>query len=162
MSDEQAEPGLGPSKEAALDEITGEVLPALIARLRSSQLGELEVRTDSWRVRLRRSAAGPSRPRTGPAAPIDEGAGVEVAADVARAPAVGYFSPAPGLVVGRSVQAGDTLGSVDVLGIAHDVAAPTDGIVGRVLAEAGQAVEYGQPLVDIDPWQLIEPLPPET
>ncbi len=69
----------------------------------------------------------------------------------ARSPAVGYFSPARGLVVGQGVTAGDTLGSVDVLGIAQEVTAPVGGIVSAVLAEAGQAVEYGQVLVEIDP-----------
>ena len=52
---------------------------------------------------------------------------------------------------GMSVTAGDTLGSVDVLGIAQEVTAPVGGIVSAVLAEAGQAVEYGQVLVEIDP-----------
>ena len=69
----------------------------------------------------------------------------------ARSPAVGYFSPARGLVVGQSVSTGDTLGSVDVLGIAQEVTAPVDGIVSALLAETGQAVEYGQVLVEIDP-----------
>jgi multidrug efflux pump subunit AcrA (membrane-fusion protein) len=64
---------------------------------------------------------------------------------------VGYFSPAPGLAVGRSVQVGDQIGSVDVLGIALEVTAPLGGVVSAVLAEQGQAVEYGQPLAEIDP-----------
>ena len=38
-----------------------------------------------------------------------------------------------------------------MLGIAQDVTAPVGGIVSAVLAEAGQAVEYGQVLVEIDP-----------
>ncbi len=38
-----------------------------------------------------------------------------------------------------------------MLGIAQEVAAPIGGIVSAVLAEPGQAVEYGQVLVEIDP-----------
>ena len=46
-----------PERRPAVDGfegLTDEVLPALIARLRASRLGELEVRTDDWHVRLRR------------------------------------------------------------------------------------------------------------
>jgi multidrug efflux pump subunit AcrA (membrane-fusion protein) len=63
---------------------------------------------------------------------------------------VGYFSPQKAASVGRSVSVGDVLGWVDVLGVRQDVVAPSDGIVGRILAEPGEAVEYGQALVRID------------
>jgi len=132
-----------------LEPLTEEVLPALIARLRASRLGELEVRTDSWRIRLRRDV-NVARQHAGADSASDE-AGLGHHAGVARSPAVGYFNPAASLVVGQTVLAGDSLGSVDVLGIVQDVAAPTGGIVSRVLAETGQAVEYGQALADIDP-----------
>ena len=39
----------GEAPREGLDALTDEVLPALIARLRSSRLGELEIRTASWR-----------------------------------------------------------------------------------------------------------------
>ncbi len=39
---------------AAIDRLTGELLPALIAKLAATALGELEVREGDWRVRLRR------------------------------------------------------------------------------------------------------------
>ena len=133
-----------------IEALTTEILPALIARLRASRLGELEVRSDGWRVRLRRDPAANVRPAgattTGVAPDVD----VEIAGSAARSPAVGYFIPAPGLVVGAAVQVGDLLGTVDVLGITQEVTAPADGIVSRVLAEQGQAVEYGQALAEID------------
>lgn len=136
--------------DAGIAGLTEEILPALIARLRASRLGELEVRTAGWRVRLRRDVRSTRRAAT--SGPLD--AAAEVAADegggAARSPAVGYFLPLDDLGVGQLVQAGDPLGSVDVLGIAQDVLAPAGGIVRAVLAEAGQAVEYGQPLVEID------------
>ena len=65
-------------------------------------------------------------------------------------PAVGYFSAHKTAAVGRSVSTGDVLGWVDVLGVRQDVVAPSDGIVGRILAEPGEAVEYGQELIRID------------
>ena len=39
---------------AAIDRLTDELLPALIAKLGATGLGELEVREGAWRVRLRR------------------------------------------------------------------------------------------------------------
>jgi pyruvate/2-oxoglutarate dehydrogenase complex dihydrolipoamide acyltransferase (E2) component len=39
---------------------------------------------------------------------------------------------------------------VDVLAVNQDVLVPVDGIIGTSLAEAGEAVEYGQELVRIE------------
>ncbi len=139
---------------AGLDALADEVVPALIARLRASRLGELEIRSGSWRVRLRRDPGATHARSDRPSAPAPEAAAVPDGS-VARSPAVGYFTPVPDLAVGQSVQAGDLLGSIDVLGIAQEVTAPADGIISRLLVEDGQAVEYGQALAEIDP---LEPL----
>ena len=52
---------------AAIDRLSSELLPALIAKLGATGLGELEVREGSWRVRLRRpgvtASATPGRER---------------------------------------------------------------------------------------------------
>jgi acetyl-CoA carboxylase biotin carboxyl carrier protein len=69
---------------------------------------------------------------------------------VASAPAVGIFRPGND-VVGRRVRAGDRLGAVDMLGVLQEVVAPVDGVAARLLAEAGDGVEYGQPLIEIQP-----------
>jgi biotin carboxyl carrier protein len=45
---------------AAIDRLSGELLPALIAKLGATGLGELEVREGAWRVRLRRPAEATS------------------------------------------------------------------------------------------------------
>jgi acetyl-CoA carboxylase biotin carboxyl carrier protein len=158
-----ARPPVQASGDAAigLDVLAEEVLPALIARLRASRLGELEVRSGDWRVRLRRDVRVTRRSArpSGGSSEAASSAGIdEEAVGVARSPAVGYFSPAPLLAVGRSVAAGDALGSIDVLGISQEVTAPSGGVVSAVLAEAGQAVEYGQALAEIDP--LEDPLGP--
>ena len=51
---------------AAIDRLTDDLLPALIAKLGATGLGELEVREGGWRVRLRRPAGNqapkPARP----------------------------------------------------------------------------------------------------
>lgn len=156
MSDERTEPSLSRAgaEPMDLDALTDEVLPILIARLRASGLGELEIARPGWRVRLRRAPQTAVRATSATAAAAGmTDPSVENGSE-ARSPAVGYFQPAERLRVGRAVQAGDILGSVDVLGIVQDVNAPVDGIISRVLAEAGQAVEYGQALAEIDPLAL--------
>jgi biotin carboxyl carrier protein len=192
---------------AAIDRLADELLPALVAKLGASGLGELDVREGSWRVRLRmpgdgraaRRAAGPGRasarleshaatavhPATasggpgatasGGAATATSSAGTAAAAAasdratggadpdlvspapdaaltraVATSPAVGFFRPRPELAVGARVRAGDRIGSIDVLGVPHELVAPADGMVGATIVEPGDPVEYGQPLVEIE------------
>ena len=69
---------------------------------------------------------------------------------VATSPAVGIFQPRPEMRPGTRVRAGDRLAFVDVLGVRQEVVSPVDGIVGATLAEAGDAVEYGQELVRLE------------
>lgn len=163
MSDDpvgQAPAGPGQRAPDGLEALTAEILPALIARLRASRLGELEVRSGAWRVRLRRDPAASGRPAVAGAAGGPSEAEAEMAGSMARSTAVGYFIPAPTLIVGATVQTGDLLGTVDVLGITQEVTAPADGIVSGVLAEEGQAVEYGQALVEVDPLEFdADPAP---
>ncbi len=73
-----------------------------------------------------------------------------LAPSIAASPAVGYFTPRDGWTTGRHVRSGDVVGYVDCLGVRQDVLAPVDGFLGRLLAQAGEAVEYGQPLVHLD------------
>jgi biotin carboxyl carrier protein len=178
---------------AAIDHLADELLPALVAKLGASGLGELDVREGSWRVRLRmpgdgrgaRRGAAPGRgaarsdghatPGLGgtagrvelhAAAPGHPGTaglpapagGAEVPLDpdpsptraVATSPAVGFFRPRPDLVAGARVRSGDRLGTVDVLGVPHEIVAPVDGIVGATIIEPGDPVEYGQEVMEIE------------
>lgn len=160
---------------AAMDRLTMELLPALIVKLGATGLGELEVREDSWRVRLRRtadgaagrerrtsergerstwsaggSASGPGHASGQGSASGHDGSGRADGRTVATSPAVGIFQPRPDARAGTKVRAGDRLGSVDVLGIQQEVVAPTDGVVGACLVEPGDAVEYGQNLIVIE------------
>jgi acetyl-CoA carboxylase biotin carboxyl carrier protein len=146
----------GGARPGHVDAILADVIPALAARLRASRLAELEVRTADWRVRVRRDVGAVPAPSPSgqPGAPARRASQVSVPpseqAGMARSPAVGYFMPSPSAEIGRSVRSGDLLGHVEVLGIHHDVPSPADGIVIRSLAVAGQAVEYGQPLVLVE------------
>jgi len=76
---------------------------------------------------------------------------------IAASPAVGYFRPRAELHAGTKVRAGDRIGTVDVLGIAQDLVAPGDGLIGATLVAAGEPVEYGQAVIILE--QLGEPRP---
>jgi biotin carboxyl carrier protein len=170
---------------AAIDHLADELLPALIAKLGATGLGELEVREGPWRVRLRRPASGGPASGGGGTAQRDRrrergergergdgshGSPAERAAErasrshhalegtsartesrsVATSPAVGIYRPRTDLAAGTKIRAGDRLGAVDMLGVAQEVVAPVDGILGASLAESGDAVEYGQELLVIE------------
>jgi len=76
---------------------------------------------------------------------------------VVESPSVGLFwrAPSPGappfVEEGGRVAAGDTVAIVEVMKLMNHVVAPVDGVVTAVLVENGATVEYGQPLLSIDP-----------
>ncbi|MET1232327.1 MAG: biotin/lipoyl-containing protein [Candidatus Limnocylindrales bacterium] len=99
------------------------------------------------------AAVGPGRPSDGHGAAPAAGASL-----VAASPGVGYYATRDGIATGSQVRSGDVLGHVDVLGVRQEVIAPGDGIVARLLAEAGEAVEYGQDLVRLEPVSRTDPV----
>jgi acetyl-CoA carboxylase biotin carboxyl carrier protein len=183
-------PAARAADHAAVARLADTLLPALMAKLGASHLGELEVREGEWHVRLRRPAAGakahgaaagsagagagshaaapgkarvdghaghlpgagevhaPGHAPQGPSAAADDPAPSDL--PTATAPAVGVFQAGRG-GPGTAVKAGDRVAVVDVLGVPADVLAPVDGRVAEVLVESGTGVEYGQPLVRIEP-----------
>ena len=96
---------------------------------------------------------GPGRPTDGHGA-----APAATSSLVATSPGVGYYATRSGIATGSQVRSGDVLGHVDVLGVRQEVVAPGDGIVARLLAEAGEAVEYGQDLVRLEPVSRSDPV----
>ena len=171
----------------AIGRLADDLLPALIAKLAASGLGEIEVRENGWKARLRKPAgldearkaaakvSAESHPAHGhasarPAAAHARGtedrdsrreenedpAEAEPGLVAATSPAVGVYHPRRDLAVGMHVRAGDRIGWVDVLGVQQDVIVPVDGLIGSSLAEAGEAVEYGQGLVQLDPLERVD------
>jgi biotin carboxyl carrier protein len=153
---------------AAISRLADDLLPALIAKLGASGLGEIEVREGEWKARLRKPAGAGERQHSGPLAARpatphapakpDEGKKRSEESEAAAAnlpimatsPAVGVFQARKGIDVGSRVRAGDRIGFVDVLGVREDVVSPIDGVVGIALIEPGEAVEYGQELIRIE------------
>ncbi len=151
---------------AGIARLADVLVPALVAKLGTASLGEVEIHEGDWHVRVRRAgAAGPRRERTHRAplpivAPPGASTPQPAAADpdpgdpvqeAAVASAVGVFKPS--LAVGTRVRAGDRIATVDLLGIALDVVAPIDGILVEVYPQAGDGVEYGEEvaLVEAEP-----------
>jgi acetyl-CoA carboxylase biotin carboxyl carrier protein len=151
---------------ASLARLSETLVPALVAKLTGSGLGEVEVREGDWKIRVRRPITGgpapaprrPERlrlgvashaePRTAKAAPASSRPEPDASRSVVTSPAVGIFRP--GLAVGSVVRAGDRLAVVDLLGIPQDVTAPIDGTLVEVFAQAGEAVEYGEEVAVVE------------
>jgi acetyl-CoA carboxylase biotin carboxyl carrier protein len=143
-------------------------LKSLIELFESSGIGELEIAEGEERVRITRAVpatspqagAPPTQvhtvaapvvakpPESAPAAPAAEG-------HVVKSPMVGTFyrAGAPGskafVEVGDTVQAGDPLCIIEAMKLMNEIEADQAGVVKAILAENGQPVEYGQPLVVI-------------
>lgn len=157
--------------EDAVDAIrraAADLLPQLVERLQRHGLGEIEVAHGDLRLRVAGpagvSGAAPAPTQvavsagTAPTAtsastlvPAAEGSpsGMGVAS-----PAVGFFVYADGLGPGLPVEKGDPLGHVEMLGVRHDVRAPRRGTVRHLVAESGEAVEYGQVVVELEPAEM--------
>ena len=77
---------------------------------------------------------------------------VPVDGHTVKSPMVGTFyrSATPGgkafVDIGQSVTEGDTLCIIEAMKLMNEIEADKTGVIRQILAENGQAVEYGQPL----------------
>jgi acetyl-CoA carboxylase biotin carboxyl carrier protein len=66
-----------------------------------------------------------------------------------------YRAPAPGqppfVEVGQSVEPDSILCIIEVMKLMNSIDAGVDGVVTHVLVDDAEPVEYGQPLIAIDP-----------
>jgi acetyl-CoA carboxylase biotin carboxyl carrier protein len=88
---------------------------------------------------------------------------LDVEADIAagmlvvRSPMVGNFyrAPEPGAApfveAGQRIEAGAVVCIIEVMKLMNSLSADSSGVVRRVLVQDGETVEYGQPLIIIDP-----------
>jgi biotin carboxyl carrier protein len=159
---------------AQVERAANELVPLLSERLAKHGLGELEVRLGTLRVRVAaaptpasaapadggpRIVAAAARPHAErdaapPAQPASQAAAASPALAVnhgVTSPAVGFFIYAEGLGPGLPVEKGDGLGHVEMLGVRHDVRAPRRGTVRNLVTEAGEPVEFGQLLIELEP-----------
>lgn len=141
-----------------IERAAAELIPQLTERLAQHRLGEIEVRHGDLRVRVTRAIEQPPAAAPGRAAPAQgalpsDRVGVVPSGPSAQgvtSPAVGFFVYADGLGPGLPVDKGDELGHVEMLGVRHDVRAPRRGMVRNLVTETGEAVEYGQLLIEME------------
>jgi acetyl-CoA carboxylase biotin carboxyl carrier protein len=87
----------------------------------------------------------------GPSAPVDENAGLHIV----KSPIVGTFyeSPSPGspafVKPGDLVEAGQVLCIVEAMKLMNEIESDVAGEIVKRFVQAGQPIEYGQPLFSV-------------
>ena len=141
----------------------------LMDAVRQRDLGEFELSTDDFSVRIKAKEApviaaaaippaapvvapAPDAAQPAPTAPAEE----PISGTPVEAPLVGIFYSAPApeeppfIEVGQEVKKGDTLFIIEAMKTMNEIAAPCDGKISRILAQSGDMVEYKQTLVVIE------------
>ena len=142
-------------------------LKTLIDLVSESNVSELEITEAEGKVRIVKGGgavvqqympapqqmAQPAQAAPAPAAAPVAAAAPEVpAGHVVKSPMVGtlYHAASPGasafVQVGSQVKEGDTICIIEAMKILNEIEADKTGTVMQILAENGQAVEYGQSL----------------
>ncbi len=145
-------------------------LKTLIDLVSESNVSELEITEADGKVRIVKQSptqvvampapvyAPPAAAAAAPAAaaPAAAPAVAEVSGQIVKSPMVGTFYRAsnPGAKpiadVGTSVKKGQALCIIEAMKIMNEIESEFDGTITKVLAENGQAIEYGQPLFIIE------------
>ena len=149
-------------------------LRELIALLGDSDIQELKLEGDDFRLELRRNlpasqpqvvmqaapaampapvAAAPSTPSAAPpAAPAVRGDLVEITAPMV---ATFYRAPSPGdpafVELGSRINAGQTICILEAMKLMNELEAEVSGEVVEILVENGTPVEFGQVLMRVKP-----------
>jgi biotin carboxyl carrier protein len=148
MGLDDREPADRLADHAAIDTLADELIPALIAKLGASGLGEIEVREGDWKVRLRRPAEG------------SQGSGRRSAERSGRAgtappPARSTLTPVgPGRVAGGLAEVAEPRGAGEPLGAATGDATARGRDPFRAMATA-PAVGFYQPRSGVVPGSRV-------
>ena len=145
-------------------------LKTLIDLVSDSNVSELEITEAEGKVRIVKTApaqamvaaapavvAAPApvaaAPVAAPAAPAEP---EEPKGHIVKSPMVGTFyrASSPGakafVEIGQTVKEGQPICIVEAMKILNEIEADKSGVITQILAENGQAVEYGQPLFVIE------------
>ena len=146
-------------------------LKTLIDLVSDSNVSELEITEAEGKVRIVKSGPAPvayanqmvaSAPAPVAAAPAVAAAAPAPVVETApvghqvKSPMVGTFyrSSSPGAKafaeIGQQVKEGDTICIIEAMKILNEIEADKSGTITQILAENGQAVEYGAPLFVIE------------
>jgi acetyl-CoA carboxylase biotin carboxyl carrier protein len=155
----------------AKDSLTYEDVLKIVELVKSSpQFSEFRLKVGEIEVHLKRKRDGAAATAMSPESPA-----VEVKSEmpaprrherddawpdhwnVVRSPMVGTFyrAPAPGappfVELGQTVEADATVCIIEVMKLMNSIPAGARGAIRAILAEDGEAVEYGEPLVVVEP-----------
>jgi acetyl-CoA carboxylase biotin carboxyl carrier protein len=137
----------------------------LIELMKEHDLSELDLKQADNRVRIRRGGevvaySAPSAPVARPAAAAPAGGAAAAAPDrtvVIKSPMVGTFYKASGPDTPPFVKVGDRIGPektaciIEAMKVFNEIPAGVSGQVVAILVENGAPVEFGQPLIKVDP-----------
>ncbi|MBM4012671.1 MAG: acetyl-CoA carboxylase biotin carboxyl carrier protein [Planctomycetes bacterium] len=138
----------------------------LIELMKEHELSELDLKQANNRVRIRRGGevvaySAPAAAVARPVAPAGPAGGGEPAAPdrtvVIKSPMVGTFYKASGPDSAPFVKVGDRIGPektvciVEAMKVFNEIPAGVSGQVVAILVENGAPVEFGQPLIKVDP-----------
>jgi acetyl-CoA carboxylase biotin carboxyl carrier protein len=135
--------------------------------LNETDLTEIEVEQDDFRVRVSRAAPAAAQVIAAPAPVAAAPVAANIAAPAAPAPAAAnssaepspmvgtiYLAPSPDsdafIKVGQAVKEGQTLLIIEAIKTMNQIPATKTGKVVEILVEDGQPVEFGDPLVIIE------------
>lgn len=144
-------------------------LKTLIDLVSESNVSELEITEAEGKVRIVKSAPAAAVVMAAPAAPVMAStpapaaavatpteAPAEASGHRVTSPMVGTFYRAPNpeadpfVELGATVKVGDRLCIIEAMKILNEIEADRAGVVKAVLAQDGEAVEYGQALFIIE------------
>ena len=147
----------------------------LIDYIKSTGLEEVNVETETFKIKIKRSSEAVSQPNYSPPPtlpqslpkqslePLNEGAvsSSKIAEDekyiTIKSPMIGtiYMAPNPEspnfIKLGDIIKPGDTVCVVEAMKLFNEIEAEISGTVVKILAENANPVEYDQPLFLIDP-----------
>lgn len=147
------------------DEMNIDEIRELILLLNETDVGELEIETDSFRISLRKGisengAGSDNRPKLNRKDKDTETGQekVEVNDNIVevQAPMVGTFYAAPSpdsapyVKIGDHVEKGQTLCIVEAMKLMNEIKAEVSGTIVDILVENAEPVEYGQPIFLIE------------
>ncbi len=155
------------TKKTGIDQ---QLIRDLAGILNDTNLTEIEVELDDFKVRVSRQApavhavAAPAPayaaplplPAAAPVASPAAGAPAEASKNAVPSPMVGtaYLAPSPDakpfIEVGQAVKEGQTLLIIEAMKTMNQIPSPRSGTVTAILVEDAQPVEYGMPLVVIE------------
>ncbi|HET7559524.1 MAG TPA: acetyl-CoA carboxylase biotin carboxyl carrier protein [Limnochordia bacterium] len=158
-------------------ELTIDEIRALVQLLDESDVAELQLESEGFKLRLRKPSAFknglPVAPApiyapaplaqpsesAAPVAPKDEASPAEAAlADqtLITAPMVGTFYRAsspeaePFVKVGDEIEPGQAICIIEAMKLFNEIESEVKGRIAKILVENGQSVEYGQPLFVVE------------